>query len=141
VNAYDGVVAQERQHDDARPQGFHALTRGCPSRTVLEHLTGRWGPPVLVALMDEPQRFRQLGRRVDGISEKMLSQTLQAFERDGLVVRQASPGFPSRVDYDLTELGRSTATQLYSLICHVEQSMPAVLHAQQAYDSTRSATQ
>lgn len=118
---------------------FDVFARACPSRPVLEHATGRWGVLVLGGLHYGPLRFAALRRRVDGVSEKMLSQTLQTLERDGFVHREAGEGFPSRVEYSLTPLGRSTAELLIGLIEHLEASMPTISAAQLHYDAMRSA--
>jgi DNA-binding HxlR family transcriptional regulator len=76
----------------------------CPSRGVLDHVTSRWGVLALVALRDGTLRFSELRRRIGGVSEKMLAQTLQALEEDGFVLRTAHPEVPPRVDYRLTPL-------------------------------------
>lgn len=81
---------------------YDVFAKACPSRGTLEHVTGRWGALTLGALQEGSLRFNELRRRVDGVSEKMLSQTLQALERDGLVHREAQPTNPPRVDYELT---------------------------------------
>ena len=78
---------------------------GCPSRVVLDHVTSKWGVLVLVSLADGPQRWSELRRRAEGISEKMLAQTLRTLEADGIVHRDAQPVIPPRVDYSLTERG------------------------------------
>lgn len=123
--------------DDA--MAFDVFSRECPSRGTLEHVTGRWGVLTLSALYDSGCRFNGLRRRVDGVSEKMLSQTLQALERDGLVNREAQPTNPPRVDYELTPLGREVAERLLGLIHLVEGRMPEVLSARERYDETRGA--
>ncbi|CAM5490322.1 HxlR family transcriptional regulator [Streptomyces purpurascens] len=84
---------------------YSVFAKACPSRGTLEHVTGRWGGLALTALYEGSLRFNELRRRVDGVSEKMLSQTLHALERDGLVHREAQPTNPPRVDYELTPLG------------------------------------
>ncbi|MEU9353642.1 helix-turn-helix domain-containing protein [Streptomyces griseoloalbus] len=126
-----------------RPEGqelpFNVFAKACPSRGTLEHVTGRWGALTLGALHEGSLRFNELRRRVDGVSEKMLSQTLHALERDGLVHREAQPANPPRVDYELTPLGREVAERLLSLIHYVEGSMEAVLQARERYDETRGA--
>lgn len=99
-----------RDGTDSLP--FDVFSRQCPSRGTLEHVTGRWGSLTLTALHDSGSRFNELRRRVDGVSEKMLSQTLHALERDGLVHREARPTNPPRVDYELTPLGREVADRL-----------------------------
>ncbi|MFF2963029.1 winged helix-turn-helix transcriptional regulator [Streptomyces sp. NPDC057963] len=113
---------------------FDVFSRQCPSRGTLEHVTGRWGSLTLGALYDGSFRFNELRRRVDGVSEKMLSQTLHALERDGLVHREAQPTNPPRVDYELTPLGRQVAERLLALIGLVEGRMPEVLRARDRYD-------
>ncbi|MFD7893876.1 winged helix-turn-helix transcriptional regulator [Streptomyces sp. NPDC059743] len=116
---------------------FDAFSRQCPSRSTLEHATGRWGSLTLGALYESGCRFNELRRRVDGVSEKMLSQTLHALERDGLVRRDARPVNPPRVDYALTPLGREIAGRLLGLIRLVEERMPEVLAARERYDTPR----
>lgn len=71
----------------------------CPHRLVLEHVTSRWGVLVLIQLLERPYRFSELRRAIGRVSEKMLTQTLQTLERDGLVHRDAKPVIPPRVDY------------------------------------------
>jgi DNA-binding HxlR family transcriptional regulator len=116
---------------------YNVFAKACPSRGTLEHVTGRWGALTLGALYEGPLRFNELRRRVDGVSEKMLSQTLHALERDGLVHREAQPTNPPRVDYELTPLGREVAGRLLALIRFVEGSMDDVLAARDAYDADR----
>jgi DNA-binding HxlR family transcriptional regulator len=116
---------------------FDVFVRACPSRSTLEHVTGRWGILALGGLSEGPLRFNELRRRVDGVSEKMLSQTLHALERDGLVHREAQPTNPPRVDYSLTPLGQETADRLVGLIGLVEERMPEVIEAQRRYDEAR----
>ncbi|GGR44810.1 winged helix-turn-helix transcriptional regulator [Streptomyces roseolus] len=118
---------------------FDVFARGCASRVTLEHITGRWGGLTLSALYEGSFRFNELRRRVDGVSEKMLAQTLHALERDGLVHREARPVSPPRVDYRLTPLGRDVAERLVGLIALVEGRMPEVVAAREAYDSERAA--
>jgi len=104
----------------ARPLWEHfpdrVLPSGCQSRVVLDHVTSKWGVLVLVALPGETLRWGELRRRAQGISEKMLAQTLRTLERDGLVHRDAQPVIPPRVDYSLTERGRELATLLLPLV-------------------------
>ncbi|CAG6391682.1 helix-turn-helix transcriptional regulator [Streptomyces cocklensis] len=130
-----GEVSGERVAEGA--DAFDVFARDCPSRFTLGHVTGRWGSLTLGALRDDTLRFNELRRRVDGVSEKMLSQTLHALERDGLVVRDARPTNPPHVEYRLTELGADTADRLLALIGLVEDRMPEVLAAQRAYDAAR----
>src|SRR5690242_12601862 len=87
----------------------------CPSRLVMEHLSSRWGVLVQIVLLRGTHRFNELRREVGGVSEKMLAQTLQALERDGVVHRLVHPVIPPHVDYSLTELGVQTATAVRGL--------------------------
>ncbi|MER7950238.1 helix-turn-helix domain-containing protein [Streptomyces sp. NPDC096079] len=119
---------------------YDVFARACPSRGTLEHVTGRWGSLTLGALYDGTFRFNELRRRVDGVSEKMLSQTLHALERDGLVHREAQPTNPPRVDYRLTPLGREIAERLIGLIALVEGRMDQVITARESYDAGRAET-
>lgn len=89
---------------------------GCPSRTVLDHITSKWGVLILLALSEGEQRWSELRRRAEGISEKMLAQTLKTLERDGLVLRKAQPVIPPRVDYSLTERGYELSGLLVPLV-------------------------
>ncbi|MER5374565.1 helix-turn-helix domain-containing protein [Streptomyces sp. NPDC002553] len=125
----DGIPEQELPYD--------VFAKACPSRGTLEHVTGRWGALTLGALHEGSLRFNALRRRVNGVSEKMLSQTLQALERDGLVHREAQPTNPPRVDYELTPFGHEVAERLLGLIHLVEGRMDDVLAARTRYDETR----
>ena len=115
--------------------GPDVFSRDCPSRETLEHITGRWGILALGALDAGAMRFNALRRRVDGVSEKMLAQTLHALERDGLVHREARPTNPPYVEYSLTPLGRTIAARLTGLIELVEDQMHEVMAARERYDA------
>ena len=95
------------------------LPAACPSRVVLDHVTSKWGVLVLVALSEGTLRWGELRRLVEGISEKMLASTLRTLESDGLVLREATPSIPPRVDYSLTPLGRDLTTHLLPLMSWV----------------------
>ncbi|MBP2327641.1 DNA-binding HxlR family transcriptional regulator [Kibdelosporangium banguiense] len=111
----------------------------CPSRAVLEHVTSRWGVLVLACLLERSYRFSELRRRIGGVSEKMLAQTLQTLERDGFVNRDAKPVIPPRVDYSLTPLGQEVAEQVWALTKWVENKLGNVLEARDTYDETHTA--
>jgi DNA-binding HxlR family transcriptional regulator len=119
---------------------FDVFARGCPSRPTMEHVTGRWGGLVLVALADGEMRFNALRRRVDGISEKMLAQALHALERDGLVVREVRRTIPPNVEYRLTEFGFGVVERLGALIGFIEDNMAGVLAAQKRYDAAKASS-
>jgi DNA-binding HxlR family transcriptional regulator len=110
----------------------------CPSRPVLEDVTGRWGALAMGALADGPMRFNELRRRVEGVSQKMLAQSLQALERDGLVNREVQSTFPLKVEYSLTPTGEVLAAKLLDLIGYLTGSMPGILEAQESYDRARA---
>ncbi|PPF79793.1 transcriptional regulator [Subtercola sp. Z020] len=92
------------------------FSRNCPSRVVLDHVTSKWGVLVIVALADGSQRWGELRRGIEGISEKMLAQTLRTLEADGLVVRTVQATIPPRVDYELSALGHGLAERLLPLV-------------------------
>ncbi|WNG51641.1 helix-turn-helix transcriptional regulator [Archangium minus] len=101
----------------------------CPSRGVLEHVTSRWGVLVLVALLEGTHRFSELRRKVAGVSEKMLAQTLHALEEDGFVLREVYPVIPPRVDYSLTPMGEEVARHIEVLTDWIEENMPRIFAA------------
>jgi|SRR5690349_17637805 DNA-binding HxlR family transcriptional regulator len=117
--------------DDLIPSVF---ARDCASRHVLADVTGKWGGLALAALHDGAYRFNALRRRVDGVSEKMLAQTLQALERDGLVRREVQATIPPRVEYSLTPLGERVAVKLKELMDLLEGSIGEIAIAQEEYD-------
>src|SRR5687768_7006459 len=103
----------------------------------MDTVASRWGILSMTALLDGTFRFNELRRRVDGVSEKMLSQTLHALERDGLVVRTVQSTIPPRVEYTLTDAGRRIALKLLDLIETLEAEMPGISVAQARYDAAR----
>ncbi|MCE4224313.1 helix-turn-helix transcriptional regulator [Methylobacterium sp. C25] len=100
---------------------------GCPSREVMKHVTSSWGVLILIALRDGTLRFSELRRRVNGVSERMLSQTLQWLEGDGLVLRRAYPVVPPHTEYTLTPLGEEAAEKVASLAEWIEERLPVIL--------------
>lgn len=111
------------------------MNAACPSRPTLQHLTGRWGALAMAALTNGTQRFSEIRRRVDGISDRMLSQTLGELERDGMVERTVLSTIPPKVTYALTPLGSAVAERLGALIELVESSMPEVTAARERFDA------
>lgn len=104
----------------------------CPSREILKHVTNRWGGLVLVALLLGTHRFSDLRRKLSGVSEKMLAQTLQTLEADGFILRVSYPVVPPHVEYSLTPLGGELAKQVELLVDWIEINLPRILDAQQA---------
>ena len=102
----------------------------CPSREVLKHITSRWGVLILVALLGGTHRFSDLRRKVGGVSEKMLAQTLQWLEADGLVHRKSFNVVPPHVEYSLTSLGQEAGQQVEALANWIEQNLSQIMNAQ-----------
>jgi DNA-binding HxlR family transcriptional regulator len=112
----------------------------CVTREILSHVTGRWGALVLGALIDGTKRYSELRKRVDGISEKMLAQTLRDLERDGLVERHQYPTVPPRVDYTLTSTGLEVAERVHDLINWLEDNVRQLLNAQKRHERNQAAS-
>lgn len=102
------------------------MAAACPSRDVLKHLTSRWGVLVLIALQTGTLRFSELRRRVGGVSERMLAQTLQWLEGDGMLERRAFKIVPPHVEYTLTPLGEEAAAKVRDLADWIEVSLPQI---------------
>ena len=120
---------------NALPKRGDCFRSECPGRAVLAHVSGRWGSLVVGALRrTKTLRFSELRVRVDGISEKMLAQTLRELERDGLVSRYSHNVVPPRVDYELTALGIGVANHVDALITWIDTHVPDVVRAQRSFD-------
>lgn len=113
------AVAEQIRHGDL-------MAATCPTRSVLSHVTSRWGTLILVVLLDGTHRFSELRREVGGVSEKMLAQTLEALAGDGFVLRHDYGEIPPRVDYSLTPMGREVAQRLESLVDWIEENFPRI---------------
>ena len=99
----------------------------CPSRDVLKHVTSRWGVLILVALRQGTHRFSDLRRKMGGVSEKMLAQSLQALEQDGFINRVSYPVVPPLVEYSLTPLGEAVSEKVAALADWIELNLPQVM--------------
>lgn len=110
---------------------YHA---NCPGREILDHLTSRWAVLVLCALDRGPMRFFEIRDRAEGISEKMLSQTLRTLVRDGLAERTVTPRTPPQVSYSLTPLGTALTPPLQDLLAAIRDRAADIVSAQQRYD-------
>ena len=108
----------------------------CPSRDVLKHVTSRWGVLILVALRDGTHRFSDLRRKMGGVSEKMLAQTLQWLEQDGFVNRVSYPVVPPHVEYSLTPLGEDVSEKVAALADWIEVNLPQVMASRQGRDAS-----
>ncbi|GIJ77174.1 DNA-binding transcriptional regulator, HxlR family [Micromonospora phaseoli] len=109
--------------------------RKCGSRQVLDRIGDRWSVLVVLTLADGPRRYGELAERIDGVSQKMLTQTLRGLERDGLATRTVHAAVPPRVDYELTDLGRSLLTLLAGLEAWATDHLPEVEAARDRYDT------
>lgn len=117
----------------AQPNAFSAL---CPSRRLLDTIGDKWASLVIAALgVEGPMRYTELSRRIEGVSQKMLTQTLRSLERDGLVLRTVTPSVPVRTDYELTPLGQSLLEPICHLKAWAEEHLPEVDAAREAYDA------
>ena len=92
---------------DSEQVEANVYAKDCPSRQILDRIGDTWSVLIVVILADGPLRYTELARRIEGVSPKMLTQTLRGLERDGLITRTVHPVVPPRVEYALTELGRS----------------------------------
>jgi DNA-binding HxlR family transcriptional regulator len=113
----------------------NAYAATCPTRLVLDRVADKWAVLILGLLRDEPVRFNGLRRQIEGISQKMLSQTLKSLERDGLVSRKAIPTVPVTVEYSITPLGKTLSATVDSLRVWAETHIDKVLKAQKQYDA------
>ena len=108
--------------------------RDCPSRRLLDRIGDRWTVLIVGALDHGTRRFTEIAGEVEGISQKMLTQTLRSLERDGFVTRTAYPVVPPHVEYELTALGRSLQEPLRTLERWAVEHMDSVAVQQDAYD-------
>lgn len=113
----------------------NVLAAECPSRQVLSHLTSRWGTLVMLVLLSGTHRFSALRRRIGGVSERMLAQTLQQLESDGFVHREVFDVVPPHVEYSLTPLGREAGAHLAALTGWIEDALPRILAGQSARET------
>ncbi|BFV56993.1 helix-turn-helix domain-containing protein [Kitasatospora sp. CMC57] len=106
-----------------------AYSACCPTRDVLDRIAGKWTVLIVDALLEGTLRYTELSRRIEGVSQKMLTQTLRALETDGLVSRTVYPTIPPRVEYQLTELGHSLAEPIAALRQWAETNINAIERA------------
>jgi DNA-binding HxlR family transcriptional regulator len=139
TGASAGASADPATEADLSALAPDVFQRGCSSRQTLEIVASKWGVLVVAALRGGPVRFNALRRKIDGVSEKMLSQTLQSLERDGLVVREVRETIPPHVEYSLTPVGAQVSDRLAALIRVIEDAVPEVVEAREAYDARRPA--
>ncbi|WP_099704956.1 MULTISPECIES: winged helix-turn-helix transcriptional regulator [unclassified Erwinia] len=115
-----------------KPGKGELLNADCPSREVLKRLTGRWSLLVLIALKQETLRFSALRRRIGGVSERMLAQTLRHMEEDGFIQRTAYEVVPPHVEYHLTPLGREAESRIAVLADWLENNLGRIMQHRSA---------
>lgn len=130
------TAAQRRARAKAEYDVFLAT---CPTRQLFATIGDKWAGLLLLALADGPVRYNGLAARLAGISQKMLTQTLRTLERDGLVSRTVTPQVPVRVDYELTDLGRTLVPVVLAVKEWAEGHMDSVHAARAEYDAVRTA--
>jgi DNA-binding HxlR family transcriptional regulator len=139
------TAAQQRAQAKA---DYDAFLAQCPSRQLLDRISDKWVALILAALGSDgpsrggecageprPMRYSELSRRLAGVSQKMLTQTLRSLERDGLVTRTVTPTVPVTVTYELTDLGLSLHDVMRSVKVWAEAHMDEVLANRQTYDN------
>jgi DNA-binding HxlR family transcriptional regulator len=126
------TMNEQAQHRPA--SRYDAFVAACPTRSLLAVLTDKWVCLILCALAEAGLRHGELARRVGGVTQKMLTQTLRSLERDGIVSRTVTPSVPPQVEYSLTELGASLSAPLSALKDWAEMNMDEVLVARQHHD-------
>ncbi len=126
------TAAQRREQARAE---YDAFLKGCPTNQLLDRISDKWVALVVSALAPGPMRYSDLGRRIAGVSPKMLTQTLRSLERDGLLTRTVTPSVPVRVDYALTPLGASLSLLLTAVKDWAETHFDEVHRAREHYDT------
>lgn len=116
---------------------FNVFVQGCPSREIMQRLGDKWTPLVLLALAGGPQRFSALRQRIGSVTPKVLTSTLRTLERDGLLLRTVTAQVPVRVDYELSDLGRSLLGPMETIRLWSQEHVPSVLRAREEFDRTR----
>ncbi|GAB2982949.1 helix-turn-helix domain-containing protein [Streptomyces pseudoechinosporeus] len=125
------TAAQRREQ--ARIE-YDAFLKACPTNQLLARISDKWVSLVVSALASGPMRYSDLGRKIAGVSPKMLTQTLRSLERDGIVARTVTPSVPVRVDYELTPLGMNLCSLLVAVKDWAEVHIEEVNEARERYD-------
>jgi DNA-binding HxlR family transcriptional regulator len=131
------MLTQKATMQGAEPAtpGWNCYSAACPSRLVLNRLADKWALLILGTLAGGPVRFNELRRRIEGVSQKMLSQTLKNLERDGLISRRVYPTVPVTVEYAMTDLGTTLADTIIALRHWTATHMDEIVESQLAYDA------
>ncbi|WP_206664154.1 winged helix-turn-helix transcriptional regulator [Thermomonospora catenispora] len=107
----------------------------CRARDILDRIGDKWSLYVIATIGDGTKRFNQLKREIDGISQRMLTVTLRGLERDGIVTRTMYPVMPPRVEYSLTELGRTLLENVTAFVLWAERHVDEIEAARARYDA------
>ncbi|WP_281557861.1 helix-turn-helix domain-containing protein [Thalassomonas sp. RHCl1] len=107
----------------------------CPIRNVVAQIGDKWSILIIFSLADGPDRFNSLKSRIEGISQRMLTQTLRDLERDGFVKRTVYPEVPVKVEYELTELGRGLCKSVWGLVSWANTHHDEIKAARRNYDN------
>jgi DNA-binding HxlR family transcriptional regulator len=132
------LSASQRRQQAKRD--YDAFMAECPTRQLLDSVSDKWVGLVLCALGEGAKRHSELARRIAGVSQKMLTQTLRTLERDGLITRTVTPSVPVRVDYQLTPLGHTLVPVMVAIKDWAEARMDQVNTARHAYDKAQRST-
>ncbi|MGC4076402.1 MAG: helix-turn-helix domain-containing protein [Rubrivivax sp.] len=109
--------------------------RACEAtREILDRIGDKWSLYVIATLRSGPRRFNELRREIEGVSQRMLTLTLRALERDGMVTRTVFPTIPPRVDYELTELGQTLLDPVMALVAWAEKNKSVIAESQKRFD-------
>lgn len=133
----DGTFISPGYLEETQWSRGNVYARDCPTRQLLDRIGDKWSVLILLLLGDEDLRFSELKRRIDGVSQKMLSQTLRSLERDGLVTRTVVATVPVTVIYGIAPLGRELLDAMRMMIDWAETRMADVASAQRRYDMVR----
>jgi DNA-binding HxlR family transcriptional regulator len=139
MNAKGGTISADRYNEVPAPPAEDAWMCGgyagaCPVRDVLDRVGDKWSVLIVLRLSHGDARFRALLRAVDGVSQRMLTQTLRGLERDGLVWRRVYDTRPPAVEYGLTDMGRSLIDPIAALAAWAVENESRIRAAQSAYD-------
>ena len=119
----------------AQPQVFSV---NCPNRVLFEQIADKWSMMILTVLDKGPLRFNVIKRRLEGVTQKALTQTLRRLERNGFIERRVLTGSPVAVEYEITPLGRTLQKPLKALYAWAAEHLAMVEQARQAFDARRA---
>jgi DNA-binding HxlR family transcriptional regulator len=111
-----------------------AFDPNCPTRLILDRIGDKWSVLVVLSLRDGRHRFTELRDKIGGVTPKVLTQTLRAMERDGLLTRHVYAEVPPRVEYELTDLGRSLQGPIQAVTDWAEANVNEVMSAREAHE-------